>query len=67
MKRYIHKLQEKSVYDKSEDEWFIGFDKNSVEEILSEIDNDLFRVATLCDLGLCDEALEEIDKIRDKL
>lgn len=67
MKRYIHNLQEKSVYDKSEDEWFVGFDKSSVEEILSEIDNELFKVSTLYDLGLCDEANEKLEEIREKL
>lgn len=67
MKRYIHKLQEKSIYNKSEDEWFVGFDKREVEEVLSEIDNELFRVSTLCDLGLCDEANEKLEEIREKL
>lgn len=67
MKKYIDKFRDIVYYDKKEDEWHEGYHCKDVEEALSDIDNELFRVATLCDLGLCDEALEKIEEIRERL
>ena len=65
--KYTRKFRDYFHIDKKLDIEHYGYNKEDVDDALSEIDNDLFRVATLCDLGLCDEALEEIDKIREKL
>ena len=67
MKRYIYKLQEKSVYDKSEDEWFIGFDKNSVEEMLSDIEDEIYLVEDLIEKNKLEESLQLLENLREKL
>lgn len=67
MKRYIHKLQEKSVYDKSEDEWFIGFDKREVEEILSDIEDEIYLVEDLIEKNKLELSLQKLEEIREKL
>lgn len=67
MKRYIHKLQEKSVYDKSEDEWFVGFDKNSVEEMLSDIEDEIYLVEDLIEKNKLELSLQKLEEIRERL
>lgn len=67
MKRYIHKLQEKSVYDKSEDEWFIGFDKNSIEEMLSDIEDEIYLVEDLIEKNKLMDAIYKLEELRERL
>lgn len=67
MKRYIHKLQEKSVYDKSEDEWFIGFDKNSVEEMLSDIEDEVSQIENDLSRGRVGICLQKLEDLKERL
>ena len=65
--KYTRKFRKYFHHNRELDIEHYGYNCEDVDNALYEIDNDLLRVATLCDLGLCDEALEEIYKIRDKL